>query len=62
MVAFKEPLTLEEETYYLSEFRKGSEKARSILIEHNLRLVAHIAKKYTGRSRGYVIDRHNRSN
>lgn len=51
MVAFKEPLTLEEETYYLSEFRKGSEKARSILIEHNLRLVAHIAKKYTGNSR-----------
>ena len=48
MVAFKEPLTIEEEMYYLSEFRTGSEKARSILVEHNLRLVAHIVKKYTG--------------
>ena len=51
MVAFKEPLTLEEETYYLLEYRNGNELARKILVEHNLRLVAHIVKKYTGSSK-----------
>lgn len=43
---FPEPLSSEEEKKYLKEMLEGNEKARNILIEHNLRLVAHIAKKY----------------
>lgn len=44
MVAFKEPLTKEEESFWLKELKEGNEKARNVLVEHNLRLVAHIAK------------------
>lgn len=44
--SFPKPLTPEEEQYYISQFEGGSEEARNILIERNLRLVAHIAKKY----------------
>ncbi len=43
---FPEPLTKEEEKYYIQEHLKGSQEARNQLIEHNLRLVAHIVKKY----------------
>jgi RNA polymerase sporulation-specific sigma factor len=43
---FKKPLSKEEEEKYLNLYFKGDKKARDILIEHNLRLVAHIAKKY----------------
>ncbi len=43
---FPDPLTLEEESKYLDEMEKGSKEARSKLIEHNLRLVAHIVKKF----------------
>ena len=43
---FDKPLTLEEEKYYIEEYEKGSIEAKNILIEKNLRLVAHIAKKY----------------
>ena len=43
---FPRPLTPEEEQKYIQEYAKGSENAKNILIEHNLRLVAHIAKKY----------------
>jgi RNA polymerase sigma-K factor len=43
---FPEPLTPEEEKKYLEDFKNGSEEARNILIERNLRLVAHVAKKY----------------
>lgn len=43
---FPEPLLAEEETYYLSLLEQGDENAKKILIERNLRLVAHIAKKY----------------
>ena len=39
-------LTEAEETKYLNEMQNGSQMARNKLIEHNLRLVAHIAKKY----------------
>lgn len=46
MKAFPKPLTAEEEKYYLSRLQEGDEKARQILIEYNLRLVAHIVKKY----------------
>ena len=44
---FPEPLTAEEERYYLIQMSKGDEEARNILIERNLRLVAHVAKKYS---------------
>ncbi len=44
--AFEKPLTQEEEAKYLEEFANGSVEAKNILIERNLRLVAHIAKKY----------------
>ena len=44
--AFPKPLTKEEEKKYLQEYAEGSESAKNILIERNLRLVAHIAKKY----------------
>lgn len=43
---FPEPLSPEEEEKYLREMKAGSDIARNILIEHNLRLVAHIVKKY----------------
>lgn len=44
--AFPQPLSEEEEQKYLELWRQGDQKARNILIEHNLRLVAHIAKKF----------------
>ena len=43
---FPEPLSTEEETEYLEKYMQGDEDARNILIERNLRLVAHICKKY----------------
>lgn len=43
---FPEPLSYEEEQKYLFQFSQGNEEARNILIERNLRLVAHICKKY----------------
>ena len=44
--SFPKPLTEEEERHYLSLCAKGDLEARNILIERNLRLVAHIMKKY----------------
>lgn len=44
---FPQPLTPKEEEKYLELYEKGSEEARNILIERNLRLVAHIVKKFT---------------
>src|SRR5690606_28003100 len=43
---FPQPLSPEEEEYYIEQMKKGSEYARNKLIEHNLRLVAHIVKKF----------------
>lgn len=43
---FPEPLTQEEELMYLQKLKEGDEEARNILIERNLRLVAHVCKKY----------------
>ena len=43
---FPKPLTEEEEKYYLMRSAAGDLEARNILIERNLRLVAHIMKKY----------------
>lgn len=46
MKSFPPPLTAEEERYYLQQYTKGDSSAKNILIEHNLRLVTHIIKKY----------------
>lgn len=50
MKTFQKPLTSGEETYYVHLLREGdadqAKAAKDILIEHNLRLVAHVAKKY----------------
>ena len=43
---FPEPLTEEEEKLYIREKMLGNKDARNKLIEHNLRLVAHIVKKF----------------
>ena len=43
---FPRPLTAKEEAYYLERSGKGDLEARNILVERNLRLVAHIMKKY----------------
>lgn len=43
---FPEPLSAEDEKKYLDLMKTGDEEARNILIERNLRLVAHICKKY----------------
>ena len=43
---FPEALSPEEEEKYIALYMQGSEEAKKILIERNLRLVAHIAKKY----------------
>jgi RNA polymerase sporulation-specific sigma factor len=44
--AFPQPLSPQEEEKYLQLMAQGDQKARNILIEHNLRLVAHIVKKF----------------
>ena len=44
--SFPKPLTAKEEAYYLERSAKGDLEARNILVERNLRLVAHIMKKY----------------
>ena len=43
---FPEPLDKADEEKYIELMRKGDKNARNMLIEHNLRLVAHIVKKY----------------
>ena len=45
--SFPKPLTTEEEQKYLKALAEGCEDARNILIERNLRLVAHVTKKYS---------------
>ena len=45
--SFKKPLTPEEEAKYIREMESGDRSARDVLIERNMRLVAHIVKKYT---------------
>ena len=46
MQEFLQPLLPEEERHYLILSRQGDMNARNLLVEHNLRLVAHIVKKY----------------
>ena len=45
---FPNPLTKEEEDFYIEEMHNGNENAREKLINHNMRLVAHVCKKYNG--------------
>lgn len=47
---FAPPLTENEENYYIEELLNGNKEARNKLIEHNLRLVAHIVKKYESKN------------
>ena len=42
--SFPKPLSVEEETYYLALAAKGDLEARNVLVERNLRLVAHVMK------------------
>ena len=49
MKSFPKPLTAAEEAYYMQKYTEGDLKAKHILIERNLRLVAHIVKKYPSR-------------
>ena len=44
---FPEPLSASDEAMYLERLSTGDEEARNILIERNLRLVAHVCKKYS---------------
>ncbi|GIN38584.1 MULTISPECIES: RNA polymerase sporulation sigma factor SigK [Heyndrickxia] len=44
--AFPQPLSASDERKYLKKMAHGDDEARNILIEHNLRLVAHIVKKF----------------
>ena len=46
MKSFPQPLTSAEERYYMQKYTEGDLEAKHILIERNLRLVAHIVKKY----------------
>jgi RNA polymerase sporulation-specific sigma factor len=45
---FPKPLPPEEEKKYLALARAGDKEAKNILVKHNMRLVAHIVKKYSG--------------
>ena len=56
MKTFKEPLSSKEEMYYLKCFKDGDLKGREVLVEHNLRLVAYIAKKYISADNGRSLE------
>ena len=51
MQSFPKPLSSEEEARYLSRYQAGDMDAKNILVEKNLRLVAHIVKKYAASGR-----------
>ena len=46
MKSFPKPLTASEEREFLQKYTEGDLEAKHILIERNLRLVAHVVKKY----------------
>ena len=48
MKTFQKPLTAAEEKHNLQRYQEGDPEAKNILIERNLRLVAHVVKKYQG--------------
>lgn len=51
MKTFLEPLSREEESEYLKRFKDGDQEAKDVLITRNLRLVAHVVKKYASQER-----------
>lgn len=51
MQTFKQPLSQKAETFYLKQCKAGNLEARNILVEYNMRLVAHITKKYNSYER-----------
>ena len=51
MKTFEKPLSAQEEKELLINLREGDSAARNVLIEKNMRLVAHIVKKYTSTER-----------
>ena len=53
---FQKPLSPEEEEYYLKRYKEGDKKARTILIERNMRLVAHIVRKYSASAGRWETD------
>ena len=44
--SFPKPLSKEKESEYLARWQEGDMEARNLLVEHNMRLVSHIIKKY----------------
>ena len=48
MKTFQKPLCARDEKIYLKKFQNGDLSAKDVLIEHNMRLVAHVVKKYQG--------------
>jgi RNA polymerase sporulation-specific sigma factor len=48
--SFPQPLSAGKEKEYLLKFKNGDESAKNVLVEKNMRLVAHIAKKYVGKN------------
>ena len=46
MKTFPQPLTAREEREYLERYKEGDQEARTVLINRNMRLVAHVIKKY----------------
>ena len=46
MKTFQKPLSAQEETYYLQKYQEGDQDARNMLIERNLRLVAHMVNPW----------------
>ena len=48
MKTFPQPLTAREEREYLERYKEGDAEARDVLINRNMRLVAHVIKKYQG--------------
>ena len=54
MQSFLQPLSVEEEKEYVTRWEQGDREARNVLIEHNLRLVAYLVKKYSNSD--YSID------
>ena len=54
MKTFEKPLSAQEEKELLIKLREGDSVARNALTEKNMRLVAHIVKKYTSTERDYI--------
>ena len=54
MKTFEKPLSAQEEKELLIKLREGDSVARNALIEKNMRLVAHIVKKYTSTAVSYT--------